>query len=343
MIGLLCNEAGVPLSVEVFPGNTQDSRTFASQIKKIAERFGGGEVTFVGDRGMIKSGQVEELGRQGFHYITAITKPQVESLLRTGVIQMSLFDQGLAEVQASDGVRYVLRRNPVRTEEIKKSREDKLLSLRGNIEKQNQYLKEHKQAKAQTALNQIHAKCLRLKLSGWVSVMADQRQIVLHIDEDALIEIAKLDGCYVLKSDLSTALATKETIHDRYKDLSFVESAFRSSKPVNLELRPIHVRLATRTRGHVFVVMMAYRIIHELAVRWQHLDVTVAEGIAELSTLCANEVSFNGKEKCNQIPAPRDSVKNLIEAANIKLPDVLPSRGVIVTTKKKLTSRRKLL
>ena len=343
VIGLLCNEAGVPLSVEVFPGNTQDSRTFGSQIKKIAERFGGGEVTFVGDRGMIKSGQVKELGMQGFHYITAITKPQVESLLRTGVLQMSLFDQGLAEVQADDGVRYVLRRNPVRAEEIKKSREDKLLSLSGNIEKQNKYLKDHKQAKVQTALNQIRAKCLRLKLSGWVSVMAEQRQIVLHIDEDALTEIAKLDGCYVLKSDLSTALATKETIHDRYKDLSFVESAFRSSKTVNLELRPIHVRLATRTRGHVFVVMMAYRIIQELAVRWQHLDVTVAEGIAELSTLCANEVSFNGKEKCNQIPAPRDSVKNLTEAADIKLPEVLPSRGVIVTTKKKLTYRRNLL
>ena len=343
VIGLLCDETGVPLSVEVFPGNTQDPSTFALQIKKVAERFGGGEVTFVGDRGMIKSGQIEELKMQGFHYITAITKPQVESLLKAGVLQMSLFDQGLAEVQTNDGVRYVLRRNPVRTEEIRKSREEKLLSLQGMIEQQNKYLKEHKLAKVQTALKRTHAKCLRLKLSGWASPMAEERQIVLHVDEEALTEESKLDGCYVLKSDLSAVRATKETIHDRYKDLSFVESAFRSSKTVNLELRPIHVRLATRTRGHVFVVMMAYRIIHELAARWQHLDVTVAEGIAELSTLCANEVSFNGKEKCNQIPAPRDSVKNLIEATNIKLPSVLPSRSVIVTTKKKLTSRRKLL
>ncbi len=67
-----------------------------------------------------------------------------------------------------------------------------------------------------------------------------------------------------------------------------METAFRSSKTVHLELRPIHVRLATRTRGHVFVVMMAYRIIRELAVRWQDLDMTVEEGINELSTLCPN-------------------------------------------------------
>ena len=45
---------GVPLSIEVFPGNTSDTKTFASQVHKVAERFGGGEVTFVGDRGMIK-------------------------------------------------------------------------------------------------------------------------------------------------------------------------------------------------------------------------------------------------------------------------------------------------
>jgi transposase len=343
VIGLLCNELGVPLSVEVFPGNTQDSRTFGSQIKKAAERFGGGEVTFVGDRGMIKSGQVEELGLQGFHYITAITKPQVEGLLKAGVFQMKLFDQGLAEVQTNEGLRYVLRRNPVRAEEIKKSREDKLLSLRQTVDKQNNYLMEHKQAKVATALNQIQAKCLKLKISGWVTAMAEERQLVLNIDETALTEAAKLDGCYVLKSDLSADIATKETIHDRYKDLALVESAFRSSKTVNLEMRPIHVRLASRTRGHVFIVMLAYRIIQELAVRWLHLDVTVAEGIAELSTLCAHEVSFNGKEKCNQIPTPRDSVKLLIEAAKVKLPEVLPCSGVIVTTKKKLTSRRKLL
>jgi transposase len=340
VIGLLCDESGVPISVEVFTGNTQDTRTFASQIQKVAERFGGGEVTFVGDRGMIKSEQVKELGTHGFHYITAITKPQIETLLKGGLIQMDLFDQGLAEVTGVDGIRYVLRRNPARAEEIRKSREDKLLSLRKGIDKQNEYLKEHPRAKAKTALDKLQEKCQRLKLSKWASVSAEGKEIFLSTDHGALKEEAKLDGCYVLKSDLSGEVATKETIHDRYKDLSFVESAFRSSKTVQLELRPIHVRLATRTRGHVFVVMMAYRIIQELAVRWEHLDVTVKEGIDELATLCANEVSFNGKEQCNQIPQPRASVKRLIEAGHVQMPEVLPSKGVIVTTKKKLTSRR---
>jgi len=342
VIGLLCDESGGPLSIEVFTGNTQDTRTFAAQIKKAAERFGGSEVTFVGDRGMIKSGQVEELGTYGFHYITAITKPQIETLLRAGVIQMGLFDQQLAEVSGVAGIRYVLRRNPARAEEISKSREDKLMSLRKEVARQNEYLKGHALAKVETALKKLRERCNRLKLSEWATITAENKEIMLGINQDVLREEAKLDGCYVLKSDLSPEVATKEIIRNRYKDLSLVESAFRSSKTVYLELRPIHVRLATRTRGHVFVVMMAYRIIRELAVRWQDLDMTVEEGINELSTLCAQEVSFNGKEQCNQIPQPRGSVKKLLDAARIRMPEALPSKGIIVTTNKKLTSRRKL-
>ena len=34
VIGLLCNEEGITLSIEVFSGNTQDPKTFGLQIKK---------------------------------------------------------------------------------------------------------------------------------------------------------------------------------------------------------------------------------------------------------------------------------------------------------------------
>jgi len=341
VIGLLCNGEGVPLSVEVFAGNVQDPQTLGPQIRKAAERFGAEGVTFVGDRGMIKGEQVKELGDRGFHYITAITKPQIERLLGQEVIQMGLFDQGLAEVRTAEGIRYVLRRNPARAEEIQKSREDKLASLRKECDRQNQYLLEHPRAFLEVAWQKLKGRAEQLKISPCVVCSAQNREITLHIDAEALAEESKLDGCYVLKTDLADVAITKELIHHRYKDLCLVESAFRSSKTVDLELRPIHVRLATRTRGHVFVVMMAYRIIQELARRWQQLDVTVQEGIDELCTLCGNEVTLNGAA-CNQIPQPRESIQRLLQAAQVQMPEVLPCKGVVVTTKKKLQSRRKM-
>ena len=122
VIGLLCDEDGHPVSIEVCPGNTPDPQTLAAQVTKLKDRFGVHEMTFVGDRGMIKSQQIDDLAQQGFHYITAITKPQIEKLLRTGTFQMELFEQELAEVRAEEGVRYVLRRNPMRAQEMRATR-----------------------------------------------------------------------------------------------------------------------------------------------------------------------------------------------------------------------------
>ncbi len=50
VIGLLCDQQGVALSIEVFQGNTSDPKTFLPQVRKAAQRFGASEVTFVGDR-----------------------------------------------------------------------------------------------------------------------------------------------------------------------------------------------------------------------------------------------------------------------------------------------------
>jgi len=60
---------------------------------------------------MIKSGQIEELSKGRFHYITAITKPQIETLLAGGCCRWRLFDDSLAEVE-QEGLRYVLRPQP---------------------------------------------------------------------------------------------------------------------------------------------------------------------------------------------------------------------------------------
>ncbi len=341
VIGLLCDETGQPLSIEVFAGNTPDTATVASQIRKVARRFGGGAITFVGDRGMIKNQQVEDLTEHGFHYITAITKPQIESLINQGVIQMTLFDRRLAEIKTDAGIRYILRRNPERALEIRQSRDSKLASLRQMVKKQNEYLTEHPRAGAAVALRKINDRCEKLKVSQWVeAAVVSDRKIALTTDQEALAEMEKLDGCYVLKTDLKKKAASKETIHSRYKDLAQVEWAFRTSKTVQLEMRPVNVRLARRTRGHVFVVMLAYRMVQELAHRWREINLTVAEGIQELTTLCATEMLVNGRPRCHKIPQPRPSVKQLLKAASVRLPDVLPCKGIRVATRKKLSENR---
>jgi DDE family transposase len=340
VIGLLCDEEGHPVSIEVFPGNTQDPHTLAAQVAKLKGRFGVQEITFVGDRGMIKSQQIEDLAQQGFHYITAITKPQIEKLLRTGTFQMELFEQELAEVLAEEGVRYVLRRNPVRAQEVRENRQAKLATLQALVAKHNHYLKEHPRADAPGAVQKLVARAKTFRLSDWVELTVEERAITLTVNASRQQEEAKLDGCYVLKTDLTPSQAPKEMVHDRYKDLASVERAFRSCKTVHLEVRPIFLRLEERTRAHALVVMLAYQIIRYLASCWSAFDVTVAEGLHALTTLCLVEVAPKNAPSYHCLPTPRDAIARLLHSADITLPKAFVLSGTRVSTKKKLQSER---
>jgi transposase len=311
VIGLLCDEHGEPLSTEVFRGNTQDPATFAAQVNKAKDRFGCERVTFVGDRGMIKSGQIQDLEKAGFHYITAITKPQIQTLVKAGLLQMNLFDAELCEV-SHEGVRYVLRRNPLRADELSASRADKKASVERLQETLNRYLTEHPRAKASTAERTVRAKIAQLKLNTWLAVEVAGRSLKLTVNQPELDDVSRLDGCYVLKTDLPESAATKQVIHDRYKDLAEVEQAFRNCKTAHLEARPIYVRTADHTRGHVLVVMLAYLIRRELSQAWISLDVTVEEGLNQLQTLCSTEINIDGGGSCLRIPTPNPATLPLL-------------------------------
>jgi hypothetical protein len=339
VIGLLCDKYGEPVSAEVFAGNTQDPNTFYSQISRVAEEFGCEKVTFVGDRGMIKSAQIEALP-EGFHYITAITKPQIESLIKKGAFQLELFTEQVCEVKYED-VRYILRRNPYRAEEISETRLSKQRSVEKFIRKKNEYLREHSRAWVSAAMREVNEKIKKLKIDKWLKVKEKQRVLQLTADNAILEEMSLLDGCYVIKTDLPGEAVNKQIVHDRYKDLALVEKAFRMCKTVNLEVRPVYVRSEKSTRGHVCVVMLAYMIIRELSRAWAEFDLTVEEGIKRLTTLCSMKMELKGKDACLRIPRPRIESQRLLKALNIHLPFALPHKQVRVVTRKKLPERRK--
>ena len=339
VIGLLCDSEGEPVSTEVFAGNTTDLSTFESQVRKATDRFGCQRVTFVGDRGMIKNSQISQLSEHSFNYITAITKSQIEKLIKDEVLQLGLFDEKLCEV-TQDKVRYILRRNPLRAEEIARNRESKKVTVQTFVERQNEYLANHPRAKAINAWEKVYEKIEQLNIDSWLNIKVDGRKISLEVDEERLTEIARLDGCYVLKTDLPAEVADKELVHKRYKDLAFVETAFRTSKTTHLEVRPLYVRTEANTRAYVLVVMLAYMIVRELRRLWAAFDVTVEEGLELLKGLRTVEIKTKSGASCLRLPNPDPMTGQLLEALKIKLPPAVMKSNIEVDAKKKLDSER---
>ena len=143
VVGLLADSLGEPVSIQVYQGNTNDLKTFGDQVDKIKKKLNCQGVTLVGDRGMIRADQKTAAQKAGFHFITALTKPQIQKMLDDKVFETELFDEKTHEVLDEEGHRFVLRRNPVRQEELKKAREQERQAVEAAIQKANTYLKEH--------------------------------------------------------------------------------------------------------------------------------------------------------------------------------------------------------
>jgi transposase len=339
VMGLLCDKEGDPVSVDLFRGNTSDIKTFSKQTEKVKKTFGCQRVTFVTDRGIIKGAQMKDLESDACFYITAITKAQIEHLLKDGVLQLSLFDDTLSEVVYM-GKRLIFRRNPKRAEETRNTRQSKITSLMFLCEKKNRHLTEHPKAKTGVVLRDIREKIVKLKCQKWLTLSEKDRVVTLAVDQDALREEAKLDGCYVMKTNLPESV-DKETINSRYKDLIWVERAFRTEKTGLLELRPWFVITEESSRSHAFIVMLAYKIIRFLGTAWKSLDITVEEGLAKLATITTYDLSLNGKSVGTRIAKPDDMSAELLSLAGITLPESLPHFGAIVASRKKLQKERK--
>ena len=85
--------------------------------------------------------------------------------------------------------------------------------------------------------------------------------------------------------------------------------------------------------------MLAYMIARELRGLWDSLDCTVEEGLQELTCLTSIGLLISG-QRIESIPKPRPLSAALLAAAQVQAPSVLPSRRVIVDTRKKLTGSR---
>ena len=340
VVGLLVGPDGLPVAVRVFRGNTNDTKTVSEQVSILASNFDVHEVTLVGDRGMIKGPQIDALP-DGFRYITAITKPQIAKMLSAGILQMDLFDKVVCEVQQGS-VRYVLRRNPVRAEQMAQSRLARAEVIASFAKTRTEHLEKHPRAQPDAALKKVIHKIERLKLGKWLTATLQDRTVRVEHDGDALAEAALLDGCYVIKSDVPEVSASAQQLHDRYCDLESVERSFRTMKTTHLEMRPIFVRKEASTKGHVFVVMLALLLQRELEKCCRNLDLTVDEVIDELSAIPLQTLYIADKPPIHRIPEPSEIGQKILELAGVLMPTILPVRTASVHTKKKLHSERKV-
>jgi hypothetical protein len=178
---------------------------------------------------------------------------------------LSLFDErDLAEVTSAEfpDERLVVCRNPLLAAERARKRQDLLAATETELAKVTKAVMRQRQPLrgADRIGLAVGAVLNRYKMAKHFSLTMSEDHFAFARNLEAIEAESRLDGLYVIRTNLAADdLAASEVVRS-YKDLSRAERAFRSLKTVDLEIRPIHHRLPDRVRGHVLLCMLAYYV-----------------------------------------------------------------------------------
>jgi len=269
--GLVCSPEGRPVAVEVHPGNTADPETLPAAIEKVHKRFGISRVIFIGDRAMITKAHAETLKELGAGFISALKSAQIRTLLASGDLQLSLFDEAnLAEIvsPAFPGERLVVCRNPALAAERARKRKELLAATEEELEKVRCMVERGRlrDAAAGTIGERVGRVSNRYRVAKHFELTIADGAFSYVRRQERIAAEAALDGIYVLRTTCSQEELSPQAVVRLYKQLKMAERAHRAMKDA-LEVRPVRHHLAERVRAHFFLFMLAYYVLFELATR----------------------------------------------------------------------------
>jgi len=264
--GLLADEGGRPVAVDVYPGNTSDPTTVPDQVHKLRRRFGLTRVVLVGDRGMLTQTQIDTLRKYpGLGWISALRTEGIRKLVEGGALQLSLFDKrNLAEISSEDypGERLMACYNPLLAEDRGRTRQELLEESEKRFTKIAAEVA--RRTKKPLTADEIGIKVGKVlskyKMGKHFKLTIEDNLFEFERDEESIEREAQLDGIYVIRtSEEREALSPQDAVRN-YKRLTQVEQAFRCIKNIDIRVRPIRHRTADHVRAHVFLCTLAYYV-----------------------------------------------------------------------------------
>ncbi|WPL17512.1 Transposase [Thiorhodovibrio winogradskyi] len=325
VVGLICNDQGCPVGVEVYAGNTKDETTVVDKVHEIKQCYGIAKVIFVGDRGMVTRSTIDKLkDEKDLQTIGALTHGEMMTLLKNKVITLDLFDErSIHEVSDPDEPtrRYCLCRNPQTAVRESQTRQRLLDLTTKTLTEIAAYKRATTVEKLGARVGKVLAKYKLGKFIQW-AIEADpqqekscQHRLTWSIKTEKVEHEKRFDGCYVITSDVDKEQMKTLDVVRAYKSLTFVERAFRNLKTVQLEIRPVYHKTDDRIRSHVFLCMLAYYLQWHMEQRLAPLFANDGEGkdrrwtfrgvIDCLAQITRNRVTVNGTEfDQKSIPTP---------------------------------------
>lgn len=287
-LALVVDERGFPLHSQIYGGNQSEPETLSDIVKRLYESaepdlFSHIRPTIVMDRGIATKDNIQLLKDKEYPYIVVERRAVEKDYLEEFTHAKSSFkrvDQQVGadlsqEVTVSEAVyaKKVPWEDGCRVLCVSEGREKKEMVM--DALKEERFLKDLTALQTTVAkgniklLEKVGERVGRLK-ERYPSIArhyeirfeldADQNKVtdVTWTKKPTRSERTTLTGCYVIETSHKELSA--EEVWRLYTTLTQVEYAFRSLK-TDLGVRPVHHQLAERTRGHLFISVLAYHLL----------------------------------------------------------------------------------
>lgn len=239
IVALMVTPEGLPVSYEIFPGNTFEGHTLIPVIKSFIKKHKVQNFTVVADAAMISTANLTALREEKINYIVGARLGNITNEL-LGIIDTSLprTEGSIIRLQTNNG--YLIC-------SFSKKRYNK-----------DKYEMEKQIERARSLLSKPS------KISKIKYLKSQNSNNVLN--EELIEKTRKLLGVKGYYTDIEQTVADNTTIISRYHDLYKIEQAFRVSKH-DLQTRPIFHFREEPIQLHILICFMALVVSKQIEIK----------------------------------------------------------------------------
>jgi len=342
-IALVVTREGIPLSYEVFDGNTVDVTTVEKIVTTIETRFGSADRVWVMDRGMVSEKNVAWLRAGGRRYLIGASRSDLGRMEQRIVEDADWTrireDVEVKLVPSEDGSEtFVLCRSEQRKDKDRAIVQRFDARLKERLDKLSGRLTRSRKKLDRAQVERQIGRMLERnsRVAGKYEIVVEEcdehrsgLRLVVREESSWVSKSRALEGCYLLRTNVTTW--TEAELWRTYIQLTQAEAAFRVQKS-DLEIRPVWHRREDRVQAHIFTCFLAYVLWKTLEQWTRHAGLgdtarTVLAELAQVQTVDVVLPTTDSRElriRCVVKPEPPQAL--LLERLGVRLPRRLASR-----------------
>jgi len=278
-MGLFMDNNGLPITYQLFPGNTNDCLTYRPNLSRIKKDYGLGKVVVVADKGMTTGDNIWYTLSAGDGYVFSMSVRGADKELKDYVLKNEGYEWLGCEYKRKS--RLYPRTIQVTTANGRKMK--KTVDVKQVVFYSEKYDKRAKAERA-AALAKAHdliahpskyTRAASYGAAGYVKNIDFDKETgeilkpakALELDLQKLKEDEALDGYYVIIT--SEYQETSDRIIEMYRGLWRIEESFRVTKS-DLEARPVFVSREDHIEAHFLTCFVSLVIARILEMKTEH-------------------------------------------------------------------------